>query len=81
MQRKTETRRAFLAKAIWASGGVILTSQLAACELLVDFFNDDGPVDGVPRFLLGVGSFDPIANAEIIWTRFTPTMDEVGEFI
>jgi len=81
MQRKTETRRAFLAKAIWASGGVILTSQLVACEHLDDFLNDDGPVDGVPRFLHGVGSFDPIANAVIIWTRFTPTMDEVGEFI
>ncbi|MEM8846223.1 MAG: alkaline phosphatase D family protein [Bacteroidota bacterium] len=81
MQRKTETRRAFLAKSILASGGVILGSQLAACEKLDDFFGDDGPSDGVPRFLHGVGSFDPIATAVIIWTRFTPTVDEVGDFI
>ncbi|MEM7485759.1 MAG: alkaline phosphatase D family protein [Bacteroidota bacterium] len=78
MQRKTETRRAFLAKSILASGGVILSSQLVACEKLDDFLNDDGPSDGVPRFLHGVASFDPIANAVIIWTRFTPTAEEVG---
>ncbi|PRX56032.1 alkaline phosphatase D family protein [Flagellimonas meridianipacifica] len=81
MQRKTETRRAFLAKSIMASGGVILASQLTACEKLDDFFGDDEPNDGVPRFLHGVGSFDPIATAVIIWTRFTPTVDEVGSFI
>lgn len=81
MQRKTETRRAFLAKSILASGGVILGSQLAACEHLDDFLNDDGPNDGIPRFLHGVGSFDPTAKAVIIWTRFTPTTEEVGNFI
>lgn len=81
MQRKTETRRAFLAKSILASGGVILGSQLAACEHLDDFLSDDDPGEGIPRFLHGVGSFDPIANAVIIWTRFTPTAEEVGDFI
>lgn len=77
MQRKTETRRAFLAKSILASGGVILSSQLAACNHLDDFIGGDDP-NRIPRFLHGVGSFDPIANAVIIWTRFTPTEDEVG---
>ncbi|MEM8999884.1 MAG: alkaline phosphatase D family protein [Bacteroidota bacterium] len=81
MERKTQTRRAFLAKSILASGGVILTSQLAACEKLDDFLGDDGPEDQIPRFLHGVGSFDPTANAVIIWTRFTPTTDEVSSFI
>ncbi len=80
MERKTETRRAFLAKSILASGGVILASQLAACEHLDDFLGS-GPKDGIPRFLHGVGSFDPIANAVIIWTRFTPTTEEVGDTI
>ena len=69
-----------MAKSILASGGVILSSQLAACEHLDDFFGD-GPKDGIPRFLHGVGSFDPIANAVIIWTRFTPTAEEVGDYI
>ncbi len=70
-----------MAKSILASGGVILSSQLVACEKLDDFLNDDEPADGVPRFLHGVGSFDPIATAVIIWTRFTPTADEVGDNI
>ncbi len=81
MERKIQSRRAFLAKSILASGGVILTSQLAACNKLDDFLGDGDDGDGVPRFLHGVGSFDPIANAVIIWTRFTPTAEEVNEFI
>ena len=76
MQRKTHTRRAFLAKSILASGGVILSSQMISC--IDDFQGDDGPSDRIPRFLHGVGSFDPIATAVIIWTRFTPTEDEVN---
>ncbi|MDT0606876.1 alkaline phosphatase D family protein [Croceitalea rosinachiae] len=81
MERKVQSRRAFLAKSILASGGVILASQLAACEKLDDFLGGGNDDDGIPRFLHGVGSFDPIANAVIIWTRFTPTADEVQQAI
>ncbi len=78
MKRKVQSRRAFLAKSIMGSGGVILAAHLTACNKLDDFLGDDGPVDDIPRFLHGVGSFDPIANAVIIWTRFTPTVDELN---
>ncbi len=77
MERKALTRRSFLAKSIIASGGVILSSHLIACANDDDFSEDDGPSDGIPRFLHGVGSFDPTDSAVIIWTRFTPTTDEV----
>ncbi|NJB37863.1 alkaline phosphatase D family protein [Croceivirga sp. JEA036] len=78
MKRKITTRRAFLAKSILASGGVILTSQMVACEKLDEFLGDeaDAPTN-IPRFLHGVGSFDPIATAVLIWTRFTPTAEEL----
>ncbi|MGB5819867.1 MAG: alkaline phosphatase D family protein [Saonia sp.] len=79
MERKTVSRRTFLAKSIIASGGIILSSHLAAC--VRDFQGDDGPSDKIPRFLHGVGSFDPTASAVIIWTRFTPTETEVGSSI
>ncbi len=36
-----------------------------------------GGIDGVPRFLHGVGSFDPTPDAVIIWTHFTPIEQEV----
>ena len=81
MKRNVNSRRAFLANAILASGGVILSSQLAACEHLDDFLGDGEPGDDIPRFLHGVGSFDPISNAVMIWTRFTPTADEIGQSI
>ncbi|MEN1783740.1 MAG: alkaline phosphatase D family protein [Bacteroidota bacterium] len=81
MERKIQSRRAFLAKSIMASGGVILASQLAACEQLDDFLGGDDPIDGIPRFLHGVASFDPIANAVIIWTRYTPVTAELAQFI
>lgn len=81
MERKIQTRRAFLAKSILASGGVILTSQLSACNQLDDLLGEGGGDENIPRFLHGVGSFDPIAHAVIIWTRYTPTSDEVGDFI
>jgi len=81
MERKIQTRRAFLAKSILASGGVILGSQLAACNKLDDVLGNGGDGDDIPRFLHGVGSFDPIATAVIIWTRFTPTSEEVGDII
>ncbi|MDT0540650.1 alkaline phosphatase D family protein [Croceitalea sp. P059] len=81
MERKVQSRRAFLAKSILASGGVILASQLTACEKLDDFLGGGNDNDVIPRFLHGVGSFDPIANAVIIWTRFTPTADEVQQAI
>lgn len=81
MKREIHTRRAFLAKSILGSGGIILASHLQACNKLDDFLGDGGPKDGAPRFLHGVGSFDPTANAIIIWTRFTPTEDEVGKMI
>ena len=81
MERKVQSRRAFLAKSILASGGVILSSQLVACEKLDDFLGDGEENEGIPRFLHGVGSFDPIANAVIIWTRFTPTSEEVNQNI
>lgn len=77
MKREITSRRAFLARSILASGGIILSSQLLACK------EDDFPplggggIEGVPRFLHGVGSFDPTADAVIIWTRFTPTEQEV----
>lgn len=80
MERKVQTRRAFLARAILASGGVILSSHLIACQN-DDNVSGDGPVDNVPRFLHGVGSFDPTPNAVIIWTRFTPTAEEVSTVI
>ncbi len=81
MERKIESRRAFLAKSILASGGVLLSTQLIACmsddePLLV---NPDGSVGY--HFLHGVGSFDPIATAVMIWTRFTPTEALVGQAI
>ena len=81
MERKIHTRRAFLAKSILASGGVILGAQLEACNKLDDLLGDGNDSDGIPRFLHGVGSFDPIATAVIIWTRFTPTADQVGDVI
>ncbi|MGB7395618.1 MAG: alkaline phosphatase D family protein, partial [Pricia sp.] len=77
MKREITSRRAFLAKSILASGGIILGSQLLACK------EDDFPLlgsggtDDIPRFLHGVGSFDPTADAVIIWTRFTPTEKEI----
>ncbi|MGB7394352.1 MAG: alkaline phosphatase D family protein [Pricia sp.] len=78
MKREITSRRAFLAKSILASGGIILSSQLLACK------EDDFPLlgggeDGIPRFLHGVGSFDPISDAVMIWTRFTPTEDEIHQ--
>jgi alkaline phosphatase D len=81
MERKIESRRAFLAKSILASGGVLVSTQLIACmsddePLLV---NPDGSVGY--HFLHGVGSFDPIATAVMIWTRFTPTEALVGQAI
>ena len=80
MKRKITSRRAFLAKSILASGGVILSTQLTACEKLDDFLGG-GSDSGIPRFLHGVGSFDPSSNAVIIWTRFTPTDKEIGQQI
>lgn len=80
MKRDVTSRRAFLAKSIIATGGVILSSQLVACERLDDFLGG-GQEEKVPRFLHGVGSFDPTSKAVIIWTRFTPTEDEVGKMI
>lgn len=79
MERKPLSRRAFLAKSVIASGGVILSSQMLAC--VKDFHGDGNPPDKIPRFLHGVGSFDPTAEAVIIWTRFTPTAEEVGNAI
>lgn len=79
MQRKPVSRRAFLAKSIMASGGILLSSQLASC--IRDFDGDGHAADEIPRFLHGVGSFDPTSNAVLIWTRFTPTTEEVGTFI
>lgn len=81
MERKIESRRAFLAKSILASGGVLLSTQLIACmsedELLS--VNPDGSIGY--HFLHGVGSFDPIATAVMIWTRFTPTEALLGKSI
>jgi len=79
MERKSVSRRAFLAKSVMASGGILLTSQLASC--IRDFQGDGNLDDEIPRFLHGVGSFDPTSNAVLIWTRFTPTIEEVGTFI
>lgn len=79
MERRPVSRRAFLAQSILASGGVLLSSQLASC--IRDFEGDGGPSDDIPRFLHGVGSFDPTQNAVIIWTRFTPTTEEISSFI
>ncbi|GGG34762.1 alkaline phosphatase [Croceivirga lutea] len=81
MERKIQTRRAFLAKSILASGGVLLSSQIVACNRLDDVLGDGDDGEQTPRFLHGVGSFDPTATAVIIWTRFTPTTDEVSDFI
>ncbi|WP_276168419.1 alkaline phosphatase D family protein [Zobellia alginiliquefaciens] len=81
MKRNTTTRRAFLAKSIWASGGVILASQLVACEKLDNLIGNGDANDEIPRFLHGVGSFDPTAEAVMIWTRFTPTTEEVNQII
>ncbi|MEL6916493.1 MAG: alkaline phosphatase D family protein [Bacteroidota bacterium] len=78
MERKTVSRRTFLAKAIIASGGIILSSHVVACVRDFEGEDDDGPADRIPRFLHGVGSFDPTATAVIIWTRFTPVETEVG---
>ena len=81
MERKIESRRAFLAKSILASGGVLLSSQL------ISSMNNESPFSPNPdgsvgfHFLHGVGSFDPIANAVMIWTRFTPTEELVGQAI
>lgn len=81
MKREITSRRAFLAKSILASGGIILSSQLLACK------DDDFPLlggggkDDIPRFLHGVGSFDPTDSAVIIWTRFTPTETEIHKEI
>ena len=80
MKRNVNSRRAFLANSIIASGGVILSSQITACEKLEDFLGG-GPDEKIPRFLHGVGSFDPTADAVIIWTRFTPIEAEVGQMI
>jgi len=79
MERKPLSRRAFLAKSVIASGGVILSSQMVAC--IKDFHGDGNPPDQIPRFLHGVGSFDPSSEAVILWTRFTPTAEEVGSMI
>ncbi|MEM9144332.1 MAG: alkaline phosphatase D family protein, partial [Bacteroidota bacterium] len=79
MERKPLSRRAFLAKSVIASGGIILSSQMLAC--VKDFHGDGNPPDKIPRFLHGVGSFDPSASAVIIWTRFTPTSEEVNQVI
>ncbi|MEO1011074.1 MAG: alkaline phosphatase D family protein [Bacteroidota bacterium] len=79
MERKPLSRRAFLAKSVIASGGVILSSQMLAC--VKDFHGDGNPPERIPRFLHGVGSFDPSASAVIIWTRFTPTTEEVNSVI
>ena len=78
-ERKILTRRSFLAKSVVASGGIILSSHLVAC--VRDFEGDADAPDRIPRFLHGVGSFDPTANAVIIWTRFTPIETEVGQSI
>ncbi|WP_394750135.1 alkaline phosphatase D family protein [Spongiimicrobium salis] len=78
-ERKILTRRSFLAKSVIASGGIILSSHIVAC--VRDFEGDADAPDSVPRFLHGVGSFDPTANAVIIWTRFTPIETEVSESI
>ena len=81
MYRKLESRRAFLAKSILASGGVILSSQLVGLEKNNEW--EMSNLDGSKgyHFLHGVGSFDPISSAVIIWTRFTPTEALVGQSI
>ncbi|WP_461443463.1 alkaline phosphatase D family protein [Maribacter sp.] len=79
MERRPVSRRAFLAKSIMASGGILVSSQLTSC--IKDFEGDGGSSNDIPRFLHGVGSFDPTSNAVIIWTRFTPTTEEVSSFI
>ena len=81
MDRKIESRRAFLAKSILASGGVLLNTQLMASNSNENplMINADGSVGY--HFLHGVASFDPISSAVMIWTRFTPTEEIVGQSI
>ncbi len=52
-----------------------------ACQKLDDLLGNGGGDGDVPRFLHGVGSFDPTATAVIIWTRFTPMAKEVNDFV
>lgn len=69
-----------MAKSILASSGVILNSHLLCGR--EDPFPFPGDVeDELPRFLHGVGSFDPTSDAVIIWTRFTPMENEAGQTI
>ena len=77
----TKDRRNFILKSVLGSGGVLLNTHLLAMGGLnsPNQLNIDGSFGYY--FLHGVASFDPTASAVIIWTRFTPTEQLIGNSI
>ncbi|TXE15081.1 alkaline phosphatase [Seonamhaeicola algicola] len=75
---KHNSRRHFLQKALFATGGIILAPNFISCKSDDDLgFNFDTTNFTTTKFKEGVASFDPTDSKVIIWTRYSGTTQEI----
>ncbi|WP_372752381.1 alkaline phosphatase [Mariniflexile sp.] len=78
MTLKSNSRRDFIQKTLFAAGGIILAPNFISCSKDdITEFDFDASELTQQNFNQGVGSFDPTSSSVIIWTRYSSPDKEI----